>query len=300
LANSQGSVTAQYAYDSYGVMLGQTSGAQQRQATSLLYSGEQFDSTLQQYHLRARNYNQANGQFTTLDPYAGNIYDPQSLHKYAYCHTDPVNAVDPSGESYTLNDVMCDIGLQASILAISAPNWVKVLCWVGSNLLAVINMCLIVFDAEYRMWLASLGPEATSAIIAGSIIQIGRLFRLCHQALVLSLTNAPPKRVGLTSLWGGGSIPKEMAEASALAHNGKTLTMTQEGAAVEAAVDGVPWPIAKLLWRQASRRFVMAAAGEIEVFVGQGINYETSILMTDELGECAANQEVTEILIHLL
>jgi RHS repeat-associated protein len=104
LANSQGSVTAQYAYDSYGVMLGQTSGAQQRQATSLLYSGEQFDTSLQQYHLRARNYNQANGQFTTLDPYAGNIYDPQSLHKYAYCHTDPVNAVDPSGE-FALADI---------------------------------------------------------------------------------------------------------------------------------------------------------------------------------------------------
>jgi len=97
LANSQGAVTAQYAYDAYGVMLGQTSGAQARQATSLLYSGEQFDTSLQQYHLRARNYNQANGQFTTLDPYAGNIYDPQSLHKYAYCHTDPVNGVDPSG-----------------------------------------------------------------------------------------------------------------------------------------------------------------------------------------------------------
>jgi len=84
-------------------MLGQRAGAQQAQATSLLYSGEQFDPTLQQYHLRARDYNPANGQFTSLDPYSGNPHDPQSLHKYAYCHADPVNGVDPSGEMTLTN-----------------------------------------------------------------------------------------------------------------------------------------------------------------------------------------------------
>ncbi|MCS7338996.1 MAG: hypothetical protein NZ739_12315, partial [Verrucomicrobiae bacterium] len=29
--------------------------------------------------------------------FAGNNFDPQSLHKYAYCHCDPVNGTDPSG-----------------------------------------------------------------------------------------------------------------------------------------------------------------------------------------------------------
>ena len=95
-------------------MLGQTSGSQQRQATSLLYSGEQFDSTLQRYHLRARNYNQANGQFTTLDPYAGNLHDPQSLHKYAYCHTDPVNGIDPSGE-FTVGEILTVSSISSAI-----------------------------------------------------------------------------------------------------------------------------------------------------------------------------------------
>ncbi len=97
LVDESGDITAQYTYDSYGVMLGQTAGAQARQATDLLYSGERFDPALQQYYLRARHYNQANGQFTSLDPYSGNNHDPQSLHKYAYCHADPVNGVDPSG-----------------------------------------------------------------------------------------------------------------------------------------------------------------------------------------------------------
>ena len=80
----------------------------------MLYSGEQFDSTLQQYHLRARNYNQANGQFTTLDPYAGNLHDPQSLHKYAYCHTDPVNGIDPSGE-FTVGEILTVSSISSAI-----------------------------------------------------------------------------------------------------------------------------------------------------------------------------------------
>ena len=44
----------------------------------------------------------------------------------------------------------------------------------------------------------------------------------------------------------------------------------------------------------------MSVASEIEVFIGQGINNETSILMTDELDECAVNQDVTELFIHFL
>jgi len=102
-------------------MLGQTSGAQQRQATSFLYSGEQFDTSLQQYHLRARNYNQANGQFTTLDPYSGNLHDPQSLHKYSYCHTDPVNGVDPSGENYSLAQISFSVQWYATSFMIAHP-----------------------------------------------------------------------------------------------------------------------------------------------------------------------------------
>jgi len=41
-------------------------------ATNLLYTGEQFDTGLQQYYLRARYYNPSNGRFNRLDPYSGN------------------------------------------------------------------------------------------------------------------------------------------------------------------------------------------------------------------------------------
>jgi len=37
-----------------------------------------------------------------MDPYAGNTSDPQSLHKYLYCHANPVNGIDPSGREFNL------------------------------------------------------------------------------------------------------------------------------------------------------------------------------------------------------
>ena len=97
------SIIDEYSYDGYGVMLGGNPTPADQSATNLLYTGEQFDSNLSQYYLRARYYNQNNGRFNRVDPFAGNTTDPQSLHKYTYCHNNPVNGIDPSGESLLLS-----------------------------------------------------------------------------------------------------------------------------------------------------------------------------------------------------
>ena len=104
LVSDTGAVQDGYNYDGYGVMLGDstTPNPAKTAGTSLLYSGEQYDSNLDQYYLRARYYNQNNGTFNRVDPYSGNMQDPQSLHKYAYVHNNPVNGIDPSGESFAL------------------------------------------------------------------------------------------------------------------------------------------------------------------------------------------------------
>jgi RHS repeat-associated protein len=94
---------ARYNYDAYGVSLGSQPSTTNPSLTSLLYAGEQFDTGLQQYYLRARYYNQSTGRFGQLDPFGGSKFDPQSLHKYFYAHLDPVNGIDPSG-LFTLNE----------------------------------------------------------------------------------------------------------------------------------------------------------------------------------------------------
>jgi RHS repeat-associated protein len=90
-ADASGSVLQPYHYDAYGNAEGFTPD------DGLYYTGEMFDADLGQYYLRARCYNPANGRFNRVDPFAGNHSDPQSLHKYLYCHANPVNYTDSLG-----------------------------------------------------------------------------------------------------------------------------------------------------------------------------------------------------------
>ena len=83
-----------FAFDAYGNAL----GFDPKEAlTEFLYSGEQFDAKIGQQYLRARYYDPATGRFNRLDPFFGNMSDPQSFHKYLYAHADPVNMNDPTG-----------------------------------------------------------------------------------------------------------------------------------------------------------------------------------------------------------
>jgi RHS repeat-associated protein len=48
-------------------------------------------------HTWWRKYESQAGRWTSSDPLAGSIADPQSLNRYSYTQNDPVNFVDPSG-----------------------------------------------------------------------------------------------------------------------------------------------------------------------------------------------------------
>jgi len=61
------------------------------------YRGEQFDSDLGLYYLRARYYNPASGRFLSRDPEDHSPFNPNELHKYLYANGDPVNRMDPRG-----------------------------------------------------------------------------------------------------------------------------------------------------------------------------------------------------------
>jgi RHS repeat-associated protein len=94
LANSSGHITARYAYDANGNLLGSNSGS----ATRFLYTGQQFDFTLQQFYLRARYYNAVVGRFNARDPLRGSLSQPLSEQPYIYAQDNPVNGFDPSGK----------------------------------------------------------------------------------------------------------------------------------------------------------------------------------------------------------
>jgi RHS repeat-associated protein len=119
LASALGLVTDYYGYDAYGIMLGGNPTSSNPSATRLLYSGEQFDSGLGQYNLRSRFYDPSSGRFTTMDTYEGSLQDPQSLHKYAYCHADPINYHDPSGHDGDLAEILTVLFITSILVATS-------------------------------------------------------------------------------------------------------------------------------------------------------------------------------------
>jgi RHS repeat-associated protein len=108
LSDTDGDITDCMNYDAYGVMLGYTGTP----STNLRYTGEYYDNNLSQYYLRARNYDPSNGRFNRIDPFQGSLQDPQSLHKYLYCHANPANAIDPSGnKSISLTETLVVISI---------------------------------------------------------------------------------------------------------------------------------------------------------------------------------------------
>jgi RHS repeat-associated protein len=93
LSNAAGTVTDAYEYDAFGNQIYRSGTT----PNNYMYRGEQYDSDLALYYLRARYYNPATGRFLSRDPEDGKPNDPQSLHKYLYASGDPVNRIDPSG-----------------------------------------------------------------------------------------------------------------------------------------------------------------------------------------------------------
>ena len=122
LAGTAATIAQAFTFNAYGQMLALHNVAVQSIAvtdrlSSLGYSGEHFDAKAQQQYLRARFYNPANGRFNRLNPFAGNMQDPQSLHKYTYVHGDPIQGLDRTGKSLS-GGQLAAIGIGINIVSL--------------------------------------------------------------------------------------------------------------------------------------------------------------------------------------
>ena len=109
-ASIEHAVTDKYEYDAFGNKFTVTGST----PNNYLYRGEQYDSDLGLYYLRARYYNPATGRFVSMDPENGIITDPKTLHKYEYANGDPVNLKDPTGRDAIVAD-----GILTGTIAVS-------------------------------------------------------------------------------------------------------------------------------------------------------------------------------------
>jgi RHS repeat-associated protein len=66
------------------------------------FTGKEKDEETGLYYYEARYYDSSLGRFASIDPWSGDLLDPQSLNKYSYVKNNPVKYVDPTGKEFEL------------------------------------------------------------------------------------------------------------------------------------------------------------------------------------------------------
>lgn len=99
LIDSSGNVKKSYTFDPYGNLLENYDDGGNIE-NSYLFTGQFFDNQINQYYLRARQYDPQLQRFTSIDPVRGSFQEPFTLHQYLYCLNDPVNRWDPDGKFF--------------------------------------------------------------------------------------------------------------------------------------------------------------------------------------------------------
>jgi len=205
------------------MMLGGEPGVTDQASTNLLYSGEQFDADLQQQYLRARYYDQGSGRFNRLDPFKGSNSDPQSLHKYAYAHLNPVMGVDPSGRAtFTLTEMMTVasivlnlFGLIGNVIAFT-KNSMKAKVAVFSALLAVLGgeywqATGHVLAALYYGTLSALNAVGAVLALVGLAAAVGHVLNTISAGLASALSSVVGPFTGGAALTNTGVLIADAA-----------------------------------------------------------------------------------------
>ena len=106
IIDTSGNVKNHYIYEPFGELL--DSETQETIGNPFKFTGQYFDSEIDQYYLRARQYDPHIYRFTSRDPVFGKFEETLSLHKYLYCENEPINRIDPFGKDYVdLNFSWC-------------------------------------------------------------------------------------------------------------------------------------------------------------------------------------------------
>jgi RHS repeat-associated protein len=95
ITNSTGGIVEETFYEPFGAVI---SGGNQSRFD---YTGKETDLTDLEY-FGARYYNPQIGKWTQPDALIQNIYDPQSLNRYAFVRNNPYTYVDPDGHKPTV------------------------------------------------------------------------------------------------------------------------------------------------------------------------------------------------------
>jgi RHS repeat-associated protein len=123
LTDSNGTETDSYLYSAFGETIA-TAG---NTINDFRYVGEEFDANTGFYYNRARWMDPKLGRFLGVDPLAGDIFAPASLHRYLYAKSSPISFWDPSGREYTLMDLQIAMDVKGVL-----DNTIR--SWIGNSI----------------------------------------------------------------------------------------------------------------------------------------------------------------------
>lgn len=104
IIDTAGNVKNRYTYDPFGELY-PAPDFEEMVDNPFKFTGQYFDSEIDQYYLRARQYDPHIARFTARDPIEGDFKEPLTLHMYLYCINDPINKADPLGEEWNLPEL---------------------------------------------------------------------------------------------------------------------------------------------------------------------------------------------------
>lgn len=167
LTNSAGAITATYEYDAFGNELNSTGTT----PSEFLYRGEQYDSDLGLYYLRARYMNPFTGRFLSRDPEDSSGSDPKTLHKYLYAEGDPVNATDPTGKQAlaATATIDIDISIRSTVEAMTVAAGVTCILNTAADLLQGVTTNLGLPVESISIGACTAKVEKSKCTLGGSI-----------------------------------------------------------------------------------------------------------------------------------
>ncbi len=92
------------------------------------FTGQWYDAEIEQYYLRARQYDPAMMRFTSRDPEAIYVQEPSTINKYLYGFNCPLLYVDPTGEFGVVDGIIAAYDMHMTAVGVVATgvamgNW---------------------------------------------------------------------------------------------------------------------------------------------------------------------------------
>ena len=156
-------VVKYYAYEPFGEVIDSAGSFD----NAFMFTGQYFDSKINEYYLRARQYNPHIGRFTSRDPVFGEFKEPMTLHPYLYCLNDPVNRTDPEGRSSAL--VLANPILTGAALYAHGLNLATYSVSSGNDKFWSLADATFLF-MPVGMTVASIGPRGITDVGMGAVV----------------------------------------------------------------------------------------------------------------------------------